>query len=73
MTDSLLDSIWQAAYDALSNQTGQWVYSARTRGCAEVPAVEKAVEATDRYVVVAKLGAGREVAARLDPRAGGGE
>ena len=74
MTDSLLDSIWQAAYDALSNQTAQWVCSGRTRGCAEVPAVEKVVEATDRYVVVAKLGAGgREVAARLDPRAGGGE
>jgi hypothetical protein len=34
----------------------------------EVPAVEEVVEATDRYVVVAKLGAGGPVAVRLDPR-----
>jgi hypothetical protein len=34
----------------------------------EVPAVENVMEATDRYVVVAKVGAGRQVAARLDPR-----
>ena len=34
----------------------------------EVPAVEEVVEAGERYVVVAKLGAGRPVAVRLDPR-----
>jgi hypothetical protein len=33
-----------------------------------VPEVEEMVEATDRYVVVAKVGAGRAVAERLDPR-----
>jgi len=35
----------------------------------ELPAVERVVEATGRYVVVAKLGGGGQVAARLDPRA----
>jgi hypothetical protein len=34
----------------------------------ELPAVEEIVEATDRYVVVAKLGRGQQLAARLDPR-----
>ena len=34
----------------------------------EVAEVEQVVEATDRYVVVAKLGAGGQVAERLDPR-----
>ncbi len=34
----------------------------------EPAAVEQIVDATDRYVVVAKLGAGGHVAARLDPR-----
>jgi hypothetical protein len=34
----------------------------------ELPGVEKVVEASDRYVVVAKLGAGGRVAVRLDPR-----
>src|SRR6478735_7203333 len=34
----------------------------------DLPVVEEIVEATDRYVVVAKLGAGEQVAERLDPR-----
>ena len=34
----------------------------------ELPSLESVVEATGRYVVVAKLGAGGRVAARLDPR-----
>ena len=34
----------------------------------ELPAVERVLEATPRYLVVAKLGAGAQVAARLDPR-----
>ena len=37
-------------------------------GGHEVPEVEDIVEATDRYVVVAKLGAGGPVAERFDPR-----
>jgi hypothetical protein len=38
----------------------------------ELSAVEEVVEATERYVVVAKLGAGAQVAVRLDPRRRGG-
>jgi hypothetical protein len=38
----------------------------------ELPAVEKVLDRTERYVVVTKLGAGRQVAARLDPRRRGG-
>ena len=34
----------------------------------DLPGVEQIVEATDRYIVVAKLGAGEQVAERLDPR-----
>ena len=34
----------------------------------DLRAVEEIVETTDRYVVVAKLGAGAPVAERLDPR-----
>jgi hypothetical protein len=34
----------------------------------QVPEVEDVVAATDRYLVVAKLGAGREVAVESDPR-----
>jgi hypothetical protein len=34
----------------------------------EVPAVEEVVETTDRYVVVAKIGAGEAMAEHLDPR-----
>jgi hypothetical protein len=34
----------------------------------DVPDVEEVVDASDRYVVVAKIGAGMAVAARLDPR-----
>jgi hypothetical protein len=34
----------------------------------QLAAVEEVVEGTDRYVVVAKLGVGGQVAARLDPR-----
>jgi len=37
-------------------------------GGHEIPEVEEVVEATDRYVVVAKLGAGGPVAERFDPR-----
>jgi hypothetical protein len=36
----------------------------------EVAELEEVVEATGRYVVVRKLGAGKPVAARLDPRGG---
>ena len=36
----------------------------------DLPGVEEIVEATGRYIVVAKLGAGERVAARLDPRHG---
>jgi len=34
----------------------------------EIPAVEQIVEANDRFLVVAKIGAGAQVAAALDPR-----
>jgi len=34
----------------------------------DLPRVEQIVDATDRYIVVAKLGAGEQVADRLDPR-----
>jgi hypothetical protein len=34
----------------------------------ELPEIEEIVEANDRFVVVAKLGAGAQVAADLDPR-----
>jgi hypothetical protein len=36
----------------------------------EIPDVENIVERTDRYVVVAKLGVGGELAQQLDPREG---
>ena len=35
----------------------------------EVVSVEEVVEATDRFVVVSKIGAGAQLARRLDPRA----
>ena len=34
----------------------------------EVPEVEETVEATERYLIVSKIGAGRDVAVHLDPR-----
>jgi hypothetical protein len=34
----------------------------------EIPQVEKTVEITDRYLVVSKLGAGKRIAEKLDPR-----
>jgi hypothetical protein len=38
----------------------------------QVPAVENVIEANDRFVVVAKIGAGVLVAEELDPRKHGG-
>jgi hypothetical protein len=34
----------------------------------DVPEVEEIIETTDRYVIVSKLGVGKAVAVRLDPR-----
>jgi hypothetical protein len=36
----------------------------------QIPDVEEIIETSDRFVVVAKLGTGGELAAELDPRSG---
>jgi len=57
---------------ALTIEEYEWVRSGANRFAVlpghELPEIEDVVEATDRYVVVAKLGPGGHVAAQLDPR-----